>query len=105
MEGFFNVVGAILAGLFMVAVAVAWWEHVRQAAGPPPPPAEPHKPLRVDVDVEHLEAPAGDAGERQRTLEGALNRASSVPSPWVETTPTVAAGALAPTPEATTDRH
>ena len=100
MEGFFSIVGKCLGSLFVVAVAVAWWEHLRAHARPAPPLPEAPKAVRVDLDVETLVAAQGDTGERQRALEGALSRAAAEPVPWVETTPSVAPGTLAPAHEA-----
>lgn len=96
MEGLFSIVGTFLGGLFVVAVAVAWWEHLRDQARPVPRPPETHKAAHVDVDVAALAAPTGDAGERQRALQGVLSRVSSESAPWAETTPTVAPGTLGP---------
>ncbi len=100
MEGFFSIVGMFLGGLLVVAVAVAAWEHLRDRAGAAAPPSPaPSGPVRVDFDVEALAAPAGDGDERQRALQGALNRAAGEGVAWVETTPCVAPGTLAPTRE------
>lgn len=100
MEGFFSIVGAFLGALFVVAVAVAWWEHLRRTERPPVPPEAAPRAVRVDLDVEALAATQGDAGARQRALENMLQRAAVEPVAWVATTPTVAPGALAPVHEA-----
>jgi hypothetical protein len=116
MEAIFSWVGAALGALFVVAVAVAWWEHlVRRASTKLPPPPSAPRVLSVDVSLDSLaEAslppasttpaaiaasapppPAGDAAERQAALDGAISRmarpagtASADPA-WTETTPMV----------------
>lgn len=100
MEGFFSIVGAFLGGLFVVAVAVAWWEHLRRTERPNAPPTTAPSTVRVDLDIGTLAASQGDAGARQRALESMLQRAAVEPVAWVATTPTVAPGALAPVHEA-----
>lgn len=105
MEGFFNIVGTFLGSLFVVAVAVAWWEHLRRTERPQPLPAEPPRAVRVDLDVAALAESPGDSPARQRALEGALERASAEPVPWVATTPTVAPGALSPVRATAEDRR
>lgn len=114
MEAIFSWVGAALGALFVVAVAVAWWEHlVRRASAKLPPPTSAPRVVSVDVSLDSLvEAslpppatatpaastpppPAGDAAERQAALDGAISRmarpAGTAPADpaWTETTPMV----------------
>ncbi len=113
MEAIFSWVGAALGALFVVAVAVAWWEHLLRQTRPPAP-AEPPAPRVVSVDVPldsvidtppaaaALPAapaaapparPGGDAAERRATLDGAISRMARPAPPemgaWPETTPMV----------------
>lgn len=114
MEAIFSWVGAALGALFVVAVAVAWWEHLLRQTRPPAP-AEPAAPRVVSVDVP-LDSvidtpppapsaapsaapaappalPSGDAAERRATLDGAISRMARPAPPelgaWPETTPMV----------------
>ena len=114
MEAFFSWVGAALGALFVVAVAVAWWEHLVRSSRPPAPP-EAVVPRVVSVDVQ-LDAlpdaapaapaargapgargdpgalPPGDAAQRRATLDGAISRMVRVGndgSSWAETGPMV----------------
>jgi hypothetical protein len=101
MEAFFSWVGAALGALFVVAVLVAWWEHlVRNTRRPTAPPeAVPARAVSVDVPLDALTAPSpGDAAERQAALDGALQRMASAPQSqargtengaWIETEPMV----------------
>ena len=108
MEAFFNWVGAALGALFVVAVAVAWWEHLVRSARPPAPPVTVlPRAVSVDVQLDALPgqaaappAPAaaaaalqrGDAALRRATLDGAISRMAR-PGPeggvWSETSPMV----------------
>jgi len=111
MEAFFSWVGAALGALFVVAVAVAWWEHLLRSSRPPAPPAT-GLPRAVSVDVQFDALPAqaaaataptapaaataptqrGDAALRRATLDGAISRMAR-PGPeggaWSETSPMV----------------
>lgn len=104
MEAIFSWVGAALGALFVVAIAVAWWEHLVRSSRPPAP-AEPMAARAVSVDVQ-LDAlppaepaaptaappPATDAAQRRATLDGAMSRMAR-PSldgnAWPETSPMV----------------
>ena len=113
METIFSWVGAALGALFVVAVLVAWWEHLVRNSRPPAPP-EPAAPRAVSVDVQ-LDAlppaeppatvtpapeaapgaapPASDAAQRRATLDGAMSRMSRAggqdANAWAETSPMV----------------
>ncbi|MDP2008302.1 MAG: hypothetical protein Q8K45_21730 [Rubrivivax sp.] len=110
MDAFFSWVAAGFGALFVVAVAVAWWEHLARIARPPAPPvASAPRAVRVDVPLDTtagLLLPASDSDERRATLGGAMERmgrvgraarAEGAPSPdaWTETSPMV----LNPEPE------
>lgn len=127
MDELFGWVSAALGTLFVMAVGVAWWEHLARQARPAPPPA-PAVPrvLSVDVALDNLaetspptavpqptlaptlaptpESPhrLGDAGQRQATLDDAIDRMTqpiAAAGAWTETTPMVlqaAAGTGAP---------
>ncbi len=101
MEAFFSWVGAALGALFVVAVLVAWWEHLGRNNRRPAAPhaAVPARTVTVDVPLDALTAaPPGDAAERQAALDEALARmasanagaaASAEPAAWIETEPMV----------------
>ena len=111
MEIFFSWVGAALGALFVVAVAVAWWEHLVRSSRPPAPPATVlPRAVSVDVQLDALpaepdaatapNAPAaaaaptqrGDAALRRATLNGAISRMARVGpegGAWTETSPMV----------------
>lgn len=103
MESLLSWFGAFGGALVVVAVAVAWWEHLDRSARPVAPPADP-QPMRsakVDVSLDELAAAAtGDSAERQATLDGALGRmvrpsAEIIRGPWIDTRPMVQAGIAA----------
>ena len=113
MEAFFSWVGAALGGLFVAAVAVAWWEHLVRTSRPPARP-EPVAPRAVSVDVQldtlaaaepvpAASATVSDAAERRAALDGAMSRmARAAPdgSAWVETSPMVLQSATEAAPGA-----
>ena len=113
MEVIFSWVGAALGALFVVAVAVAWWEHLVRSSRPPAPPGlATQRAVSVDVQLDALPAdepavpavPAAaapapaipptvnDALQRRATLDGAISRMAR-PSldggAWTETSPMV----------------
>lgn len=104
MEAFFSWVAAGFGALFVVAVAVAWWEHLVRSTRPLPAP-EHAKPRAVTVDVPLDTAhgvllPASDSDERRAALGGAMDRMGRVgraaraeggisPDAWKETSPMV----------------
>lgn len=103
MEAFLNWLGAGFGVLFVAAVVVAWWEHLLRTSRPPQQPeAATRQAAHVDVHVDALaEAPAaGDAAERQATLDGAMTRmarASQAAGRWTETSPMVLQSAITET--------
>ena len=110
MEAFFSWVAAGFGALFVIAVAVAWWEHLTRGTRPPVP-HEPVPPRMVKVDVPldttaGVLLPASDTDERRAALGGAMDRMGRVgraarteggisPDAWTETSPMV----LHPAPE------
>lgn len=113
MESLLSWFGAFGGALVVVAVAVAWWEHLDRSARPVAPPADP-QPLRsakVDVSLDDLVAiPPGDSVERQATLDVALDRmarpspdgrpsAEIIRGPWIDTRPMIQAGIGSPAEE------
>ena len=113
MEAFFSWVAAGFGALFVVAVAVAWWEHLARSMRPMAPP-EPARPRAVKVDVPLDTAhgvllPVSVSDERRATMGGAMDRMGRVgraaraeggisPDAWTETSPMV----LHPLPETDT---
>ena len=109
MEAFFNWLGAAFGALFVIAVVVAWWEHLVRSTRSPAPP-EPAVPRAVNVDV-RLDALAvaepvapvspdvpaasrsvSDTAQRRATLNGAMSRMARPSldgSAWTETSPMV----------------
>lgn len=97
MESVLSWLGTAGGALVVIAMAVAWWEHLvrfdrRHAPVPPQRPA----PMTVDVALDTLvppDAPTGDSAERRNALDGALGRmvqAGGVSSSvWLETLPMV----------------
>ncbi len=101
MESLLSWIGVFGGALVVVAVAIAWWEHLERNARPLAPPADP-QPLRsakVDVSLDELAAaPAGDRVEREVALDAALDRmarpsAEIIRGPWIDTRPMVQGGA------------
>ncbi|MBA4176204.1 MAG: hypothetical protein C0505_06550 [Leptothrix sp. (in: Bacteria)] len=100
MEAFFSWVGTALGALLVVAVLVAWREHlVRQTRPQPLPESPPQRAVSVDV---RLDTQAGglyesDAVARRATLDhtmGRVGRAARAGSTggadaWTETSPMV----------------
>ena len=96
MDGLLSWIGTAFGALFVVAVAVAWWEHlVRSKQAHTPPEAAPARAVSVDVQLDTLTAALpGDSTERRATLDGAIGRmaqAGKRPG-WVDTRPMVQAG-------------
>ena len=97
MESIVTWIGAGMAGLLFVAIVVAWWEHLgrnERHAAVEIPSAPAARVMAVDIELDTL--PAGDAGERQQALGGALARMATPavgrPQRWVDTRPTVLKG-------------
>ncbi len=109
MEAIFSWIAAALGALFVVAVVVAWWEHLVRSSRPPAPPEPaPQRAVSVDVQLDALPAaepaapaapatpaappPVNDALRRRATLDGAMSRMAR-PDPdsngWTETSPMV----------------
>ena len=109
MEAFFSWLGAAFGALFVIAVVVAWWEHLVRSTRSPAPP-EPAVPRAVNVDVRldglavaELVAPVNpdvpaasrsvsDTAQRRATLNGAMSRMARPSldgSAWTETSPMV----------------
>ena len=99
MEAFFSWLGIGFGTLFVVAVLVAWWEHVTrnghravvaQAASGP-------RAVTVDVPLDQLQAtpPSGDAAARRALLDDTLGRLTQTGAEagrgtaWMETSPMV----------------
>jgi hypothetical protein len=110
MEAFLSWVAAGFGALFVVAVAVAWWEHlVRNTRPLPPPEAAVPRVVKVDLPLDTAAGmllPASDTDERRAAMGGALDRIGRVgraaraeggisPDAWTETSPMV----LHPLPE------
>ncbi len=111
MEAFFSWVAAGFGALFVVAVAVAWWEHLARSTRPlSTPDAAKPRAVKVDVPLDTAHGvllPASDSDERRATLGVAMDRMGRVgraaraegavsPDAWTETSPMV----LHPLPEA-----
>jgi hypothetical protein len=95
MESLLTWIGVASGALVVVAVAVAWWEHLARVARPevPPQPALP-RAATVDVSLDALAAsPAGDTLTRRAALDGAIGRMA-----WTDTRPMVQPGST-PSPE------
>jgi hypothetical protein len=93
------------ATLFVVAVAVAWWEHLvrnaAQSAGSIEAAATARpRIVTVDVALDALTAPAteGDTAARREALDGALGRmamagaSAEARRAWIDTAPMVGPG-------------
>ncbi len=92
MENLLSWIAAAGSALVLVAVAVAWWEHLARSARPEPP-ADPAAPRNVTVDVSLdtlATTPAGDTATRRATLDGAMGRMA-----WIDTRPMVQPGSAA----------
>ena len=100
MESIVTWIGTGMAGMLFVAIVVAWWEHLgrnEQRAVAENPSAPPARVVAVDIELDALAAgDAGDAGERQQALGGALKRMAAPalgrPKRWLDTRPTVLKG-------------
>ena len=100
MESIETWIGTGMAGLLFVAIIVAWWEHLgrnEQRAAAEIPSAPPTRVVSVDIELDALAAgDAGDAGERQQALGGALKRMAAPalgrPKRWLDTRPTILKG-------------
>ena len=98
MEGYFTWICGALAGLLLVAVAVAWFEHLvredgRQTAFQSP--ARSRIAGKLDLELDELAAtPAGDQPERRAALDGAMAKMAggSGRLGWIDTAPMVNAG-------------
>lgn len=110
MEAFFSWVAAGFGALFVIAVAVAWWEHLVRSARPPvPPPAAKPRAVKVDVPLDTAAGvllPLSDTETRRATMDGTMDRIGRVgraaraeggisADAWTETSPMV----LQPLPE------
>lgn len=130
MESILSWVGAALGALLVVAVAVAWWEHLVRSSRPPTSP-EPVAPRAVSVDVQLDALPAaeatpavaavpvapaahsvqrspGDAAQRRATLDSAMSRmvrAGQDGGAWTETTPMVLQAATETFPQDSAAAH
>lgn len=99
MESLLSWIGVFGGALVVVAVAIAWWEHLERTARPVPV-ADPQPPrsAKVDVSLDELTTtPAGDRVEREVVLDVALDRmarpsAEIIRGPWIDTRPMVQAG-------------
>lgn len=115
MEALFTSLAAGFGALFVVAIAVACWEHLlsrtRPPAAPVPNPA-PHV-ASVDVQLDALQVPEtpaqapGDTARRRAALDGALGRMARARGEtgrgsWAETSPMVLHGAPGPVASETT---
>ena len=94
MDGIFAWLGFGAAALFVVAVVVAWWEHLGRGTKPPDDfSSTPPRGMTVDVELDKLQAlPPGDGGRRQQALGGAIARMAGPRRTWPETTPMVGPG-------------
>lgn len=105
MEALFNWLAVGFGTLFVVAIVVAWWEHLQRGVRPPAPPAAaPVHVTRVDLPLDTL-APElrGDAAQRRAALDGAIGRMARPPSEtdrgqWEPTSPMVLQAAPDPAP-------
>jgi hypothetical protein len=85
------------ASLVLVAIVVAWWEHLGRtvALHDAKQPLAP-RVLTVDVELDALAAlgqGTGDVYERQQTLDGAMARMAGVAgSAWTDTAPMIGIG-------------
>ena len=100
MDVVFSWIGVAFGTLFVVAVAVAWWEHlVRNSRAPVPVDSMPPRAVSVDVSLDSLAATAltaqtaSDAAQRRATLDIAMDRMArpldAEPGTWIETSPMV----------------
>ena len=98
MEGFWLTLGWGLAALLAVSVLIALVELLHHGLHPPlPAPPAPQRAVRVDLDIDALEAggdpPAGaaDPEARRAALAQVLHRLQQPgpEAPWVETSPMV----------------
>jgi hypothetical protein len=118
MEVFFTWLGTGLGTLFVVAVAVAWWEHLSRTARPLPPPPESTHAVKIDVKLDTVAgilgdaiAPPGDGAQRRATLDGAMGRmtkpaADARRTSWPDTSPMVQGGLQPELPdESRRDKH
>jgi len=100
MDSLWNLIAGGAGTLFVVAVAVAWWEHLERTERRPPPFETPRPGAStVDLDLDEPFVRTGDSPERRAVLEGALDRmalplGTSVaerarPAGWVDTRPMI----------------
>ena len=100
MESLLSWIGVFGGALVVVAVAIAWWEHLERSVRPAvPADPQPLRSAKVDVSLDELAtAPAGDRVERAVALDTAMDRmarpsAEIIRGPWIDTRPMVQAGA------------
>jgi hypothetical protein len=94
MEGFWITLAWGLVSLLAVSVLVALVEFARQGGTPRPLVESPlPRAVRVDVDLETLDAPGHDLSTRRVALTEVLQRLQqgAADAPWTETTPMVLA--------------
>jgi hypothetical protein len=103
MESLLSWIGVFGGALVVVAVAIAWLEHLERTARPEAPAdPQPLRSAKVDVSLDDLaSAAAGDTAQRQVALDGALGRmarpsAEIIRGPWIDTRPMIQAGASTP---------
>ena len=105
MQSIVSWIGFAAAALLLVAVVVAWWEHMAREAGRAQGHAESAEAARprvctVDVALDALTAPAaeGDIAARREALDGALGRMALAGAhaesrrAWIDTAPMVGPG-------------
>ncbi len=98
MESLLSWIGVAFGALFVVAVAVAWWEHVLRSERPESlPGGTPRRAVSVDVSLDELAQ--GDAPARRAAMDETLARAGQasggaeiIRGPWIETRPMVGPG-------------
>jgi hypothetical protein len=115
MEAFFSWVAAGFGALFVIAVAVAWWEHLARSARPlAPPEATAPRVVKVDVPLDTAAGvllPLSDTEQRRAALGGAMDRmgrvgraaraeGASSADAWTETSPMVLHPETGPEPGA-----
>jgi hypothetical protein len=113
MLSFVSWIGFGAAALLLVAVAVAWWEHIVREAGRAQgnaAAAEAARPrvVQVDVALDALaalgpQAAEGDSAARREALDGALGRMALAGAntesrrAWIDTAPMIGPGLRAET--------
>ncbi len=99
MQGLITWIGTACGALFVVAVAVAWWEHlVRSKQVRTAHQKTSTHAITVDVCLDTLTAEApGDSAERRAALDSAIVRMTQPGTPgtrsaWLDTRPMVQPG-------------